>query len=266
MSLVVCHCKSVVLRVGRRPPLEYGRGQGTMWTMWIGSLALRPRTMQSSRFLAGTSSGPVAFAPERLHIKPALQNSFQRGGEVSVAPGLTFRAIAVLSGAVVLPFALPDSAADAAPRDVGHSVLSAPADPGPSGHPATAPTVPNLAVGSAPSNNFLPQGIAYPDLGLRPDGGRDDHDKKDVSASELPDVNCLARTICAIKDKIRWGTPAWTQTGMQDHRGCGPERVKAVFDQSHALAGGDDQRKRSEREGRRGSRCARTRSTPRTAA
>ncbi len=32
------------------------------------------------------------------------------------------------------------------------------------------------------------------------------------AAVEIPDVGCLARTVCAIKDKIRWQTPAWTTT------------------------------------------------------
>jgi hypothetical protein len=58
LGLFACHDASVVLRVGIRPPLECGR-----WG--LDPLALLGRTMQSSRFLAGTSSGPLAFAPER---------------------------------------------------------------------------------------------------------------------------------------------------------------------------------------------------------
>jgi hypothetical protein len=30
-----------------------------------------------------------------------------------------------------------------------------------------------------------------------------------------PDVHCLARTICAIKEKIRWQSPAWTEGACQ---------------------------------------------------
>ncbi|HEX2658064.1 MAG TPA: transglycosylase SLT domain-containing protein [Polyangia bacterium] len=31
----------------------------------------------------------------------------------------------------------------------------------------------------------------------------------------LPNVTCLAKTVCAIKDKIRWGTPAWSDAECQ---------------------------------------------------
>ena len=30
-------------------------------------------------------------------------------------------------------------------------------------------------------------------------------------AESMPDVNCISRTICAIKEKIRWQTPAWSE-------------------------------------------------------
>jgi Transglycosylase SLT domain len=32
----------------------------------------------------------------------------------------------------------------------------------------------------------------------------------EVPNAEIPNASCLTRTICAIKDKIRWQTPAWT--------------------------------------------------------
>ncbi|MES1207653.1 MAG: transglycosylase SLT domain-containing protein [Pseudomonadota bacterium] len=36
-----------------------------------------------------------------------------------------------------------------------------------------------------------------------------------AASDEVPEPGCLARTICAIKDKIRWGTPAWTAPQCQ---------------------------------------------------
>lgn len=35
-------------------------------------------------------------------------------------------------------------------------------------------------------------------------------------AESMPDVACLSRTICAIKDKIRWQTPAWTEAKCRE--------------------------------------------------
>jgi hypothetical protein len=35
-------------------------------------------------------------------------------------------------------------------------------------------------------------------------------------AESMPDVNCISRTICAIKDKIRWQTPAWSEAKCRE--------------------------------------------------
>lgn len=37
-----------------------------------------------------------------------------------------------------------------------------------------------------------------------------------AAESVMPDVNCMSRTICAIKDKIRWQTPAWSASKCQE--------------------------------------------------
>lgn len=50
--------------------------------------------------------------------------------------------------------------------------------------------------------------------------GREAHavpsDGSDHAMSTTPDLGCLARTICAIKDKIRWRTPAWNEAKCRE--------------------------------------------------
>jgi len=131
---------------------------------------------------------------------------------VTVAPGLTLRAIAVLSGAVALPFATSSGAAFATSSESAQD-------------PTAGVAGPNLVLGIPPGDvsHGEPQGDLH---ATAPDGDASHNRNQKIAdggepnaslgisqgvTRENPEVGCLSRTICAIKEKIRWQTPAWTQ-------------------------------------------------------
>ena len=59
---------------------------------------------------------------------------------------------------------------------------------------------------TAPQESSAPDALAH---AMPSDGS-------DHAMSAMPDAGCLARTICAIKDKIRWQTPAWSPQKCQE--------------------------------------------------
>jgi hypothetical protein len=106
---------------------------------------------------------------------------------VFVAPSLTFRTIAIFTGAIALPLV------------------------------ASRPNAAVTASGATPSNNAV---VANKAAIVAHSNAWADFDKyvdhkSDRVAADLPDVGCLARTVCAIKNKIRWQTPAWTSAQCQ---------------------------------------------------
>ena len=110
---------------------------------------------------------------------------------MSVVPSLTFRAIALLSGAVAFPLG-STGFATAAPPEGNHgetTKLHASGAVGPDLESATSPPYTEGPMDDAAAT----------------DGG----EKTNVSG-EGPELGCLSRTLCAIKDKIRWQTAAWT--------------------------------------------------------
>ena len=94
-----------------------------------------------------------------------------------MASTLLLRAIAVFTGTSLMPFLVSDSRA----------ATSGDATAGGATH---ASVVADRAVASDP------QGTSK-------------------SSVEIPEVGCLARTVCAIKEKIRWQTSAWTPAQCQ---------------------------------------------------
>lgn len=103
----------------------------------------------------------------------------------------------LLTGAISLPAALASGhSQDAAKAGIVTDVpINAPA--------ASAETVaPQDSPSSAGPAGPKDETFSDEPSALRADGR---------AAADLPDVHCMARTICAIKDKIRWQTPAWTE-------------------------------------------------------
>lgn len=99
-----------------------------------------------------------------------------------IAPGLSIRSLVCLTSALSLPVS-PGSGDPPAPLEPAAESApdtAAPAAPGPPSGP--------------PSEETGPAAAASPP----------------APATAVPDAACLSRTICAIKDKIRWGVPAWT--------------------------------------------------------
>jgi Transglycosylase SLT domain len=166
---------------------------------------------------------------------------------VPVAPSLTFRAIAVLSGAIAFPcvatgaVVLADSAGSVAvvgPEDPGTTAPSGPTlqdladfDPADSRSATELGTVPPAIgepdiVGPAPAMDSgdklspgAPADSADPGVPGRASDSSDPESNfglKNQSANQSPDMGCLSRTICAIKQKIRWQTPAWTFSQCQN--------------------------------------------------
>lgn len=68
----------------------------------------------------------------------------------------------------------------------------------------------NAAVSAA-----MPKNTAPPAVTGNPRPGTSEAATSNLDANESIDSGCLSRTICSIKNKIRWGTPAWTQTQCQ---------------------------------------------------
>ena len=99
---------------------------------------------------------------------------------MSFATGFSFRAFAFLSGTVAFP-------------TVALAVASGALMPQPAAGVAIENTVPTGTSGATGPASTDERG---------PTNG---HDK-----IATPDIPCLARTICAVKEKIRWQTPAWT--------------------------------------------------------
>jgi hypothetical protein len=165
---------------------------------------------------------------------------------VSAAPSLTFRAIAVLSGAIAFPCVaaevsnsadLPSwPAAVVAPEHVIEHDLTKRAATGPDetvgSNPEesveaidpTLPTLPTLPTSpTSPDTPSLPvtppeplPSLASPHDLIAPEANESDPSGSDAGgASEGLDTGCLSRTICAIKQKIRWQAPAWTSAQCQ---------------------------------------------------
>lgn len=85
------------------------------------------------------------------------------------------------------------------------SVVSLPVQPGIVVDPAENAADP-AAADTAPRESTTPDSLAH---AVPSDGS-------DHAMSALPDAACLARTICAIKDKIRWQTPSWNEQKCQE--------------------------------------------------
>ena len=95
-------------------------------------------------------------------------------------------------------------------------------------HIADATALPSLAAASAENDQSADDLVnlgfsnqanaADPALPQNPNAAAGDENHKDdphlngALSSEFPQVSCLSRTICAIKDRIRWQTAAWTPT------------------------------------------------------
>jgi hypothetical protein len=105
---------------------------------------------------------------------------FQGGGEVPFPPGLSIQAFVYLTSALSLP---------AQPENVAERVVSDTA---------------------SQSSQGSHDGVADRIDAHMSAGG------SDPAATVMPDANCLARTICAIKDKIRWQTPAWSDATCRE--------------------------------------------------
>lgn len=155
---------------------------------------------------------------------------------MSVAPSLTFKAIAVLSGAVAFPFAATDAAVRSASGDPGNGpVTTAAARDTGSPAPDDDDEIPGQkylldnsrqdAPEESDSQDAQPRARVgdQDEFGPAEDAAADDDDEvasvpsrdrpegTDASVG-TPEEGCLSRTICAIKEKIRWQTPAWTPT------------------------------------------------------
>lgn len=124
-------------------------------------------------------------------------------------PRLSFRAVAVITGAIALPAGVSAETPTAlAPASSGDYADVA---------EFTPPELPASA--EEASGDQDTEGSAGPTDGPR-EGSPEDtttrHGPKSASdaleSGRRPPVNliCLARTICEVKGKIRWGTPAWT--------------------------------------------------------
>ena len=89
------------------------------------------------------------------------------------------------------------------------SVVSLPVHPGNVATPAENAS--NHGVSdTAPQESAVPSAVPDSLAHAMPSDG------SDHAVSGLPDAGCLARTICAIKDKIRWQTPAWNEQKCQE--------------------------------------------------
>ena len=103
------------------------------------------------------------------------------------APGFSIRALICLTGALSLP-AVPA---------VGSEL--------PTGE--GAPAAPTAAPQPTASTPGAPGGAPAPSADQT---GRENGAGGPAPGAKIPDAACLSRTVCAIKDKIRWGVPSWT--------------------------------------------------------
>jgi hypothetical protein len=173
---------------------------------------------------------------------------------VPVAPSLTFRALAVLSGAIAFPCVavggatpedrgalfgpgpgLPASVTgsgavddvadiDLSPSRTGTQPGPAPTEGRPSNGPGSTDSSDTNSAGErspadsadslGPTDVLEPRGTDNATDGS--DGAESFFGPKYQAASASPDMGCLSRTICAIKQKIRWQTPAWTFSQCQN--------------------------------------------------
>ncbi|MEO8214421.1 MAG: transglycosylase SLT domain-containing protein [Myxococcales bacterium] len=140
---------------------------------------------------------------------------------------------------MALPFVASNLPAQAAPRDLTHGSATVSGQYPGAGpdmaqvvHIADATGLPSLAASLAavPAENdqavdeFSNLGLANqpnsadpafpqdPNVARGNDNYKNDAHLNGALSSEFPQVSCLARTICAIKDRIRWQTAAWTPT------------------------------------------------------
>jgi hypothetical protein len=130
------------------------------------------------------SSAPRLFVESHckvLALVPHKNDAFQGGGEVPFPPGFSIRALVCLTSA----FSLPVQTESRAPTNATAS---------PTGDP-TGPATSPIAGARGTVSGGVPAGTP---------------DAADHAQGTVPDAACLARTLCAIKDKIRWGTAAWT--------------------------------------------------------
>lgn len=125
---------------------------------------------------------------------------------MSVSPGLTLRTIAVLSGAVALSQGLVFAAPSLQIAVTSPPQLGVTGGPDLEGAPVgtdddvTEIASPKQLVDSSETENTQPSENSEPAETVT----------NEPAMSETPELGCLSRTICAIKDKIRWQTPAWT--------------------------------------------------------
>ena len=108
-------------------------------------------------------------------------------------PGLSIRALICVTGALSLP-AAPGSPARSPDAADQANVTAAP--------PASSASEPD-----APGLGVPPAGGQARSIG---EGARETESALPSSDPKIPDAACLSRTVCAIKDKIRWGVPSWT--------------------------------------------------------
>ena len=103
-------------------------------------------------------------------------------------PGLSIRAVVCLTSALSLPAAAGPSIAASDQTNANDPATQ-----------SSTPSPPEAPGAERPASADQPG----------PDG-RESASGSLAATPKIPDAACLSRTVCAIKDKIRWGVPSWT--------------------------------------------------------
>ena len=147
---------------------------------------------------------------------------------------LPYGFVAALTG--VMAFPLPSQAAEAAATT--ENVVESASAPTPAAAEDPTPVAPAPAEGDDDTSNQE----ATANAGSNQEASVDQDDDGQADS-------CMVKTICAVKQKIRWMTPAWTPQECQRIANAIESSSKQHDLQPDAAARDHDQRERHEREG-----------------